>query len=159
MNILEQDKNGRLVVSKEVVNKLSTISSQIDELSTQEKELRKSVLESMQANNIDSCISSGMKFSQIIPKPIGTFDVNSFIENQSEDLVEAFTSATVTEVFNVDKFKAENPELYAKYVEKNYEVDIDTKKLQDVFPKIFEQYYHEEQSNKPITLRITKQKE
>ena len=159
MNILEQDKNGRLVISKEVATKLSSISSQIDELSNDEKELRKEILEAMQANNIDGCVSCGMKFSQIIPKPIGKFDINSFIENQSEELVEEFTTATVQEEFDVDKFKAENPELYEKYVRKNYEFDVDTKKLQDVFPKIFEQYYHEEQSNKPITLRITKTKE
>lgn len=155
MQIFEKNENGRLTVSKATVARLNEISFIIDELNDEELYLRRSILEGMIENNIDKCSQEGMTFTQVMPKPKATFDVDSFLLNESEDVVKCFTTFEEQEEFDFEKFKEENPEVYKKYTKKNIIPDVDTKKLQKTLQPVFNKYYHEEPSDKPSTLRIT----
>lgn len=157
MNIFE-NINGRLTVSKDVVDRLNNISSTINELNDEELYLRRSILEGMVANNIDKCNSYGMTFTQVMPKPKANFDVDSFVLNENEDIVKMFTEFEEESHFDEETFKKENPELYQKYVKTNIIPHVDTKKLQKTLEPIFNKYYSEVPSDKPSTLRITSKK-
>jgi len=152
--ILEFNEHDRLTVSKEVALRLKEISSITNELSTEEKDLRKQILDSMLENHIDKCETCGMTFSQVVPKAKGDFDVDNFMLNESEDIVKCFTTFEEETYFDEEAFKKDNPELYAKYIKSNIMSNVDITKLEKTLTPIFNKYYHEVQSDKPITLRI-----
>ncbi len=158
IQIFEKNENGRLSVSKAAVSKLNEISSTIDELNDEKNYFRRSILEGMIEHNIDKCSQEGMTFTQVMPKPNATFDIDSFLLNEPEDVVKCFTSFEEQEEFDFEKFKEENPEMYKKYTKTNIISNVDTKKLQKTLLPVFNKYYHEEPSDKPSTLRITVKK-
>lgn len=154
IKILEVNENDRLTVSKDVVLRLKEINNITTELSNEEKDLRTQILDSMLANNIDKCESCGMTFSQVVPKSKGTFNTDEFMLNESEDVVKCFTTFTEESYFDEETFKKDNPELYEKYVKRNIIPLVDTSKLEKTLTPIFNKYYTEIQSDKPISLRI-----
>lgn len=157
-NVIDNVK-GKKTISDDAAKKLSEIESQIDELTSDKNELRKLILDAMIENNVDKCIcSNGTTFSQIIPSKIVTFDNDSFIMNESEDVVRCFTTFDEIKTFNEEKFKAENPDLYNKYVETSIETNIDTNKLVKTLPNIYKKYATEKDSDKPVTLRVGKKR-
>ena len=157
MNIFEKI-DGRLTVSKDVVDRLNNIDSAITELNDEENLIRHEILEGMVANNIDKCNSYGMTFIQVMPKPKANFDVDNFLLNENEDIVKMFTEFEEQEEFDFETFKKENPEVYKKYTKQTIIPHVDTKKLQKTLEPIFNKYYSEVPSDKPSTLRITSKK-
>ena len=155
IKIFETNEEGRLTVSKEAAIRLQEIDSQITALNDEENYLRHEILDGMIANNIDRCSSCGMTFTQVMPKAKGTFDTDSFLLNESEDVVKCFTTFEETEEFDIETFKKENPEMYKKYVKQNIIPTVDVKKLQKLLEPVFNKYYSEIPSDKPSTLRIT----
>jgi len=158
IKIFDKDEKGRLTVSKAAVSRLKQISEISDELSKEENSIRQSILNGMVENHIDKCTQDGMTFTQVMPKAKGTFDVDNFLLNETEDVVKCFTTFDEESYFDEEAFKNENPELYKKYVKTNIIPNVDTKKLQKTLQPVFDKYYHEEPSNKPATLRITVKK-
>lgn len=158
LKIFEKDENGRLTVSQETVQRLNDINKEVATLNDEESLIRHEILDGMIQNQIDKCSSFGMTFTQVMPKPKGTFDVDSFLLNESEDVVKCFTTFEEEDEFNIEKFKAENPELYNKYLSKNITPVVDTKKMEKTLTSVFNKYWHETPSDKPATLRITTKK-
>ena len=158
MNITDS-KNGRVSISDEAANMLSEIDAKIDELTKQKNELRKQILDAMIENHIDKCSTeNGITFTQIIPANISHFDTDAFIMNEPEDVVSCFTSFDEIKTFDEEKFEKENPELYEKYCNKEVETNVDTDKLEKALPIVFKKYYSEEESDKPVTLRVGKKR-
>ena len=158
IKIFEKDENGRLNVSQATVQRLKEIDEQVNTLNDEENFIRHEILDGMIQNQIDKCSTSGMTFTQVMPKPKGTFDIESFLLNESEDVVKCFTTFEEEDEFDIEKFKAENPELYKKYTKTNIIPTVDTKKMEKTLTPIFEKYWHEIPSDKPVTLRITTKK-
>jgi len=153
--IFEINEEGRLTVSKETATRLQEIDEQVTALNDEENLIRHEILDGMVVNNIDKCSSCGMIFTQVMPKAKVTFDTDSFLLNETEDVVKCFTTFEETEEFDFETFKAENPEMYKKYTKKNIIPIVDTKKMQKVLEPVFKKYYSEIPSDKPSTLRIT----
>lgn len=154
MNILEKIDNERLSVSRQVTNRLIEIEELKSQLEKEEKELRSSILSEMLNNNVDKCITDNVSFSQVIPKNKVEFNNDDFIMNESEDVVSCFTDISSEDVFDENKFKLENPDLYKKYVNTIFHSEVDTKKLEKTLPLVYKKYAKEIQSDKPISLRI-----
>lgn len=93
-----------------------------------------------------------------MPKSTTIFDKDRFIEEVDTDVVSAFVTIVETETFDLDKFKAENLELYKKYATTTSEVNVDERKLAKMLPSLYEKYSTEIKSDKPSTLRIAKSK-
>lgn len=154
-----EDVDGRKRISDDAAIELQELSTKIDELKQQEAELRQQILTGMIENNIDRCtMQNGTTFTQIIPAKIGSFDTDSFILNESEDIVRCFTIFEITSTFDEERFKAEHPEMYEAYSNKSICTNVETDKLQKTLPVIFDKYYSEKDSDKPITLRVTKKR-
>lgn len=158
LKIFEKDENGRLTVSQATVQRLNEIDEQVTALNDEESLIRHEILDGMIQNQIDKCSSHGLTFTQVMPKAKGTFDTDSFLLNESEDIVRCFTAFEEEDEFDIDKFKAENPELYKKYVKQNITPIVDTKKLEKTLTPVFKKYWHEIPSDKPTTLRIAAKK-
>lgn len=158
IKLFEEDSNGRLTVSEEAASRLQQISSEIAALSNEETFIRHHILDGMIANNIERCSSCGLTFTQVNPKPKGEFDVDSFLMNESEELVKCFTTFEETKTFDEEAFKADNPELYEKYVKTDIIPTVDIKKMEKVLEPTFKKYWHETPSTKPVTLRISSKK-
>lgn len=158
MSIIIKDEKGRLTISDSVVAELKNISDTISELDRKEQSIRNDILSEMIANNIEKCISSGMTFTQIIPKAKETFDTEKFLMNESEDVVNCFTTYDETCDFDIEKFKSENPSLYDKYLKKTIIPIVDTNKMKKVLEPMYEKYCTRVESSKPISLRITEKK-
>ena len=154
----EKDENGMLTVSKETVRRLEEIGKEQNGLATEEKAIRAGILDGLIANNIEKCSAGNMSFTQVIPKPKASFDVDSFLLNEPEDVVNCFTSYEESEEFDVESFKKDNPELYRKYTKKEIMPIVDTAKMQKALEPIFRKYYSEIPSDKPATLRISAKK-
>lgn len=159
MAILEKDGNERLSVSKKVANRLVEIEELKSQLDAEEKELRTSILQEMINNNVDKCTTDNVSFTQIIPKNKVEFNNDDFIMNESEDVVNCFTDISSEEIFNEDKFRTENPDLYKKYLDTIFHTEVDTKKLEKTMPLVYKKYAKETKSDKPISLRIAIKKE
>ena len=155
MNILEKIDNERLSVSRQVTNRLIEIEELKSQLEKEEKELRSSILSEMLNNNVDKCITDNVSFSQVIPKNKVEFDDDSFIMNESDDIVGCFVSFSVDNIFNEEKFKNEHPDLYEQYIDVIVKHETDIKKLEKTLPLVYKKYTKEIQSDKPISLRIT----
>lgn len=158
MSILKQNELQRLTVDEKVVDRLNEISNEITTLQNEEDDLRNQILEEMRSNNIDTCKSKNLVFTQVFPKDKLIFDSKKFLENESEDVIASFSTLNEHDDFNIEKFKAENPELYEKYVTHNVDLDVDTTKLQKALPIIFDKYASYIKNDKPSTLRITRKK-
>ena len=155
IEVFKKDSDGRLTVSDEAAARLKEIETQLKTLKAEESSLRASILERMSANKIDRCSSNGVTFSQILPKPIGTFDTESFLLNESEDIIKFFTTFDEEKHFNEESFKAENPELYERYTETAIIPTVDTEKMKKNLTTVFDKYWHEEASDKLPTLRVS----
>ena len=158
MKIFETNEDGRLTVSKEAATRLQEIGNQITALNDEESLIRHEILEGMVANNIEKCTSCNMTFTQVMPKSKGIFDADSFLLNESEDVVKCFTTFEESDEFDVENFKQENPEMYERYTKKNIIPIVDVKKLQKTLEPVFKKYYSETPSDKPSTLRISAKK-
>lgn len=148
----------QLTINKEVETLLDNYTSAKEELETAEKELRKAILEAMINNNIISTNVGKYTLSQIVPKAKEVFNSEEFITNENEDVVNAVTNIQDTTFFDVETFMKENPEMYNKYLKHKYEYNIDTKKLQDFLPNIYKKYLSIQDSDRQISLRITKKR-
>lgn len=158
IKIFEKDENGRLTVSDQAAQRLKEIDEQVTILNNEENLIRHEILEGMIQNQIDKCSTLGMTFTQVMPKPKGTFDVDAFFLNESEDIIKCFTTFEEEEEFDIERFKSEKPELYMKYLNKNIITNVDVKKMEKTLTPVFKKYWHEEPSDKPTTLRITTKK-
>lgn len=159
-------KEFELVVFK---NNTPTISDQVDELlddimktkeqiEENEKFIRSAILDAMMKNGILQSKTTNYTFSQVIPKSNVQFDSDEFLLNEPLEITSVFTNVSETETFNLEKFKAENPDIYKKYTETTISTFVETKKLEKTLPEVYQKYITINPTTKPITLRVAKNK-
>lgn len=142
------------VLSEEVKVLLDSYFEEKESFEQREEEFRQALLKAMIENGISSSKVGNYSISQVIPKPTVNFKKDLFVENVDIDTLSLFT--TVKETFNLEKFKAENPEMYNKYCDTEAEVDI--AKLEKLRPDLYFNYTDVIPNDKKITLRIAKGK-
>lgn len=152
-------KNGKATISEDVAEELLNIDSLIDELTSRKDAIRKQILNRMIEKHIEKSVTNaGLTFTQVIPSKVIYFDTDSFITNESEDVVKCFTNFEEEKTLDIERFKQECPELYEKYCNTNIKTNVDIKKMQEVLPIVYNKYAIEKDSEKPISLRITKKR-
>lgn len=156
--LLETTNSNELTIKYEIGRLIKALEDEIDKANENKDKLRTAILTAMQNNNIYQAKVDGYTISQVMPKSTTIFDKDRFIEEVDTDVVSAFVTIVETETFDLDKFKAENLELYKKYVTTTSEVNVDEKKLAKMLPSLYEKYSTEIKSDKPSTLRIAKSK-
>lgn len=150
--------NGVAILNEKVEKILNDLEFAKTQLAESEQTFRKELLNAMIENNIYSSKIGNFTITQVIPHDIITFNKDDFLLNEKEEIIQAVTTVIDKEEFNLDKFKKENPELYNKYCEHQYETEIDLKKLEKFLPNIHDKYSQRVINDKAITLRITKKK-
>lgn len=156
--LLETSNSNELTIKHEIGRLIKALEDEIDKANENKDKLRAAILTAMQNNNIYQAKVDGYTISQVVPKSTTVFDKDRFIEEVDTDVVSVFVTIVETETFDLDKFKAENLELYKKYVTTASEVNVDEKKLAKMLPSLYEKYSTEIKSDKPSTLRIAKSK-
>lgn len=155
-NIIIRNDKGEVIVNPEVGTLLNDILTEKEKLMQKELELKHSILTAMKENDIQTADVDGFKFSQVVPKPLSKFDTDAFLLNENEEILSAFITISEEKLFNIEKFKSEQAEMYERYSETYQNVDVNTKKLCKTLPAIYNKYYSETPSDKEITLRVTK---
>jgi len=121
-------------------------------------ECRAALLKAMIDNQIYQAKIGKYTISQVVPKNVVTFDVEKFMIEQNQDIVNAFTKNEQTFDFDMETFVKECPEIYNKYLRKQDNYVVDTDRLSKVLPEIYNKYITISGSEKPITIRILKKK-
>lgn len=153
-------KEGYPVLAEEVESILDDVQTNADEANALLANVREAILAAMVDNNIYNCKVGKYSISQVLGRDKVIFDKESFFKDAPEDIVMAFTTLEKSEpVFNLEKFKAENPELYAKYLESEDIIVVDEKKLEKTLPEVYEKYVSRVKSDKKPTIMIKQSKE
>lgn len=119
-----------------------------------DKNFRTDLLDAMVKYKIMSATVGKYNISQVIPNPVVSFDDEKFMLESPIELVALFSKTEDFKLFNVDKFREENPDIYNKYLEVETTATIDSKKLEKNFPEIFKKFSTEVASTRKVTLRI-----
>lgn len=119
-----------------------------------DKNFRTDLLDAMVKYKIISATVGKYNISQVIPNPVVSFDDEKFMLESPIELVALFSKTEDFKLFNVDKFREENPDIYNKYLEVETTATIDSKKLEKNFPEIFKKFSTEVASTRKVTLRI-----
>lgn len=157
-NLTTLDEHGRVTLSENVVNIYNNIKDKANEAETMMSDFRKALLKAMIENHIASVKIGKLTCSQVIPHDTVYFNAESFMLNEHEDLVAAFTTVSTTETFDIEKFKAENPELYKKYTISKDIPNVDSAKLEKALPDVYKKYTTTIINDKPIKLMIKESK-
>lgn len=80
------------------------------------------------------------------------------MKGESLEISSVFTVISEKDVFDLEKFKSENPDLYNKYTDSHIDTTVDTKKLEKTLPDVYRKYITITPSTRPITLRVAKNK-
>ena len=159
VNKLTKVENNVVVLDEDVVSSLiEQINNNIEFANNQNNKLREALLKAMQDNNIYSTKVGQFTISQVIPKNTITFDKEKFLLEESIDVCNAFTTINTTQVFDIEKFKVEQPEMYLKYCTNEDETIVDTNKLEKTLPNIFKKYSAEIVSTRKPTIAIKQSK-
>ena len=121
-------------------------------------ECRAALLKVMIDNQIYQAKIGKYTISQVVPKKVVTFDVEKFMTEQNQDIINAFTKNEQTFEFDMETFIKECPEIYSKYLRKQDNYVVDTDRLSKVLPEIYNKYITITDSDKPISIRILKKK-
>lgn len=151
-------KNGTPTISDQVDELLDDIMKTKEQIEENEKFVRSAILDAMTKNGILQSKTTNYTLSQVIPKSDVQFDSDEFLLNESLEITSVFTSVSETETFNLEKFKAENPDIYKKYTEITIGTFVDTKRLEKTLPEVYQKYITFNPTTKPITLRVAKNK-
>ena len=155
--LIIKDSTGTAYLSTTVVSILNNYYEAKEKFEKYENELRQALKNVMFDNNIMNAKIGEYSISQVIPKPIIEFDTNAFIDNENEDIVNAFTKIETEYVFDLEEFKKDNPMLFTHYYKQVVkDVQVDTEKLKAVFPAIYEKYETIKESKKQKTITIRK---
>lgn len=151
-------KNGTPTISDQVDELLDDIMKTKEQIEENEKFVRSTILDAMMKNGILQSKTTNYTFSQVIPKSNVQFNSDEFLLNEPLEITSVFTNVSETETFNLEKFKAENPDIYKKYTETTISTFVDTKRLEKTLPEIYQKYITFNPTTKPITLRVAKNK-
>lgn len=154
MKYLIEDENGRLVVSNQTIEQYDDLQAQIDELTKQQKQLEKNILNEMVDNKVTTSKSGRYTISIVQPKDKEVFNQDDFIINEEPAVINLFTETQDSESINFEKLKDEYPEAYDKCVTVTSTPIVDTEKLQKSFPEIYNKYVTVIKSNKEPTIRF-----
>lgn len=124
-----------------------------------ESKMRASILEAMLKTNTPTAKIGDYVISQVLPKDIVEFNTDKFLEEQSQDVINAFCTVESNDEFDLERFKKEQPEMYKKYTKTNDEVKVDLSKLEKSLPNVFKKYATITPNKEgKVTLRIAKSK-
>ncbi len=151
-------KNGVAELTDFVSLSLRQFKEIKQELEDREKEFRNELLNAMISNNIYSTTINEFTISQVCPKDTLVFDTDSFMLNENIDIIDAMTTTEESSSFDMETFIKECPEIYAKYLKKEYTTKVDTTKLEKTFPDIYKKYATFIKSDKAVTLRVAESK-
>lgn len=90
MNEIINIENGTPILNSETASKIAYFEKTIKELKAKEDELKKSILEAMEDNNV--------------------------LKVETDELTISYIAPTDREVFDSKKLRADNPDLYDEYV-------------------------------------------
>lgn len=152
------DEFGRVTLSENVVNIYETIAAKQNEADALMNSFREQLLTAMIANFIPSVKIGKLTCSQVIPSDTVKFDVEKFMLNESQEVVASFTEVETTEMFDIEKFKSENPDMYKKYTTVTDTPNVNTSKLEKALPAVYEKYVTRIKSDKPIRLMMKESK-
>lgn len=151
--------DGIVVVDAAVEKLLDDSAARLLEANEADKNLRKTILAAMLEADVSSVKVGSYTLSQVVPKPTITFDTDAFLNEQSDEVIAAFCSFEDEEIFDLERLKAENPDLVAKYTFKKTNTIVDTKKLEKSMLNVYLKYKSEVKSDRAITLKIARAKE
>lgn len=157
--LIENDEDNVAVLSESAKWLLETTEENCDIAYTQSVACKNAILKAMQENDIAVAKLGKYTVSVIVPKNTIKFDAESFILQESDEVVAGFSSIEETTYFDIDKFREDNPELYKKYLKTESKVVVDTGKLEKTFKQIYDKYTTEIVSTKAPSLRLSKEKE
>lgn len=153
-NYLVKSENGVIAINNAVEQQLDMYEA----VAAEEKEFKQKLLEALVANDVTNVKGEKYTFSQVVPKNTVIFDKDKFVLEQDEDLVASFSEIKTTETFDMDAFKEKYPEIYQEFVKTTDDIVIDEKSLAKKLPSIYAKYSTEIKTDKPTTLRISKNK-
>ena len=149
-------KAGIPSLNQEIESILDKYIEEAQQAKENENKLRTSIQDAMINNGIYSARVGKYQISIVMPKPHIEFDIDRFINEQSQDIVNAFVNVNTSLDFDVESFKKEQPEMYMKYCKKTETVEVNYDKLNSTFPAIAEKYSMIKDSTKKPSIRITK---
>lgn len=152
---LIQKKDGVVVVDALFENILDNLKNNVAEAENDEKTFRAALLKYMRDHDIYTARTDKYTISQVIPKEKSEFNKEKFIQEQPDDIIEGFSSISEVKVFNEQILKEKYPEIYEECCESQYNVEVDTKKLSEVYPEIFDKYNVIIPATSDVTLKIT----
>ena len=157
--LVERNEEGKLVLAAQVENLIDLCEGALQEAQSNYDFVKQALITAMLNNNIKTANVGKYKFAVREPKEKWNFDVDRFINEENEDIVVAFSNleTTTTETFDMEKFKTECPDIYAKYLVKKTEekLVVDENKLWSTLRKVWEKYATKEEP-KPATITIKK---
>lgn len=149
------DENGVIVPDPEQVEKLVAMKEAKEEDAKNfDKEVKEVILNLMSKYGTAMIKSTNYTVSKVQPADKVEFNEEKFLLEVQEEILADFVDVIEEKKFNEEKFKAENPELYEKYVESDYVSSVNTKKLSKSNPTLYDKYTTVTKSDKPATIRI-----
>lgn len=119
-----------------------------------EAALREAIRKAMYTNHIDSTKIGKYSFSLKYKSSIWTFDEEKFIKEQDKTTRDVFVETTVTEEFDLEKFREENPEMFERYVTRTRHQHVNTTKLWKKLPDLYLKYATETKSSEEPTIAM-----
>lgn len=157
--LVEKTDEGKIQLVQAAECLLDACEENLEKATQDYERVKQALINAMLDNNIKTSQLGKYKLAVREPKDKWTFDEHAFIKNESEELVKAFATVktNVTETFDIEKFKAEYPEVYAKYLTRKEEDElvIDENKLWSNLRNVWEKYATKEPGKAP-TISIKK---
>lgn len=122
-----------------------------DEFDEQSKSL---ILDALSKTGMVSAKTSRYSVNGVYPADIIQFDEEGFLANTPEEVSVEFVDINEQEEFDFERFKAEHPELAAKYTTKTMVPVVNLKKLEKKMPALFEKYVTRTKSDKKPYIRV-----
>lgn len=154
-NLLVLDEKGALVNAEEVEKLLSFTLEAVEKAKSDLENVRKELLQAMLETGLDSAKIGKYNVSVVKPKDTETFDDAAFAATESSEVVSQFANIKVIDLpFDVNRFKADHPELYEEYSGHDEVMEIDEKKLKKTLPEVYKKFLTVTPSQRETTLRI-----
>lgn len=141
-------------LSQEVIDKLDELNALKCQIDEEEKALKAKIKDYLEKTGTKSLAYKNYQISLVQPKDIETFDKDSFIANESIDVINKFAIVEFNNVLDETKLQTQYPEVYKDCCKEETHFEVDTKKLKKYLEPTFNKYNKVEPSNKPTTIRI-----